>query len=46
MGTRGYSRDRLLMKGRSGRGVDCLAAGHRLALGGAGEDPFGRGYVQ
>ena len=31
MGTRGHSRDRLLMKGRSGREVDCLAAGHRLA---------------
>jgi len=47
MGTRGRSCcDHLLMKGRSGRGADCLAAGHRLAWGGAGEDPFEQGYVQ
>ena len=31
MGTRGRSYDHPLMKGRSGREVGCLAAGHRLA---------------
>ena len=47
MGTRGRSCcDHLLMKGRSGREVGCLAAGHRLAWGGVGEDPFEQGYVQ
>lgn len=46
MGTRGHSYDHPLMKGRRGREVDCLAAGHCLALGGAGEDPFEGGYVQ
>jgi len=46
MGTRGRSYDHPLMKGRRGRKVDCLAAGHLLAWGGAGEDPSERGYVQ
>lgn len=49
MGTRGRSCcDHRLMKGRTGREADCLAAAadYRLAWGGVGGGPFERGYVQ